>query len=244
MTAGDATGNTAADPATVFQALAEIVYQGTDVAEVYTTICVAATLMVPGCDRASLMLRRGGSGGSYATVAATDPIARRIDQLELIVGEGPCLDAIQDESAQIEADLTTHSQWPELAARIVAETPVRGSMGFRLLVDRNKVGALNLFSDRPNVFDKVSAERAILLAAFAGIATAAAAHGHEADTLRRGLASNREIGRAIGMLMVLNDVSEDEAFDMLRRTSQDTNIKIADIAAEVIRRRGAPPPRH
>jgi AmiR/NasT family two-component response regulator len=39
------------------------------------------------------------------------------------------------------------------------------------------------------------------------------------------------------MLMVLNDVSEDEAFDILRRTSQDANVKIADIAVEFVRRR-------
>lgn len=236
MTADEA----AADPATVFRALAEIVYQGRDVTEVYTTVCMAATLMVPGCDRASLMLRRGEG---FATVAATDPVARRIDKLEIAVGEGPCLDAIEDDAAQIDADLTAHSRWPKLAARIVAETPVRGSMGFRLLVDHHKVGALNLFSDTAGAFNQASAERAIILAAFAGIATVAAAHGQEAETLRRGLASNREIGSAIGMLMVLNDVSETEAFEMLRRTSQDTNIKIADIAAEVVKRRGAAPPR-
>lgn len=231
---------TTADPATVFRALAEIVYQGRDVAEVYAAVCTAATLVVPGCDHASLMLRRGGG---YATVGASDPVARRIDKLELVVGEGPCLDAIADEAAQIDADLTAHSAWPTLAARIVAETPVRGSMGFRLLVDRHKVGALNLFSDRAGVFGRASAERAIILAAFAGIAAVAAAHGQEADSLRRGLASNREIGSAIGMLMVLNDVSEAQAFEMLRRASQDTNIKIADIAAEVIKHRGAAPPR-
>jgi AmiR/NasT family two-component response regulator len=74
------------------------------------------------------------------------------------------------------------------------------------------------------------------LAAFATVATNAAAHSEDAATLRRGLASNRAIGKAVGMLMVQNDVSEHDAFDMLRRTSQDTNIKVSDIAAEVARR--------
>lgn len=226
---------TPVDPATVFTALADIVYQGSDLAEVYAAICVAATLMVPGCDRASLMLRRRDG---YATVAATDEVARAIDKLEVAVGDGPCLDAIEEESAQIDADLTVRSQWPELAARLVAETPVRGAMGFRLLVDGHKIGALNLFSDTANAFDTSSAERAVILAAFATMATNAAAQGEEAATLRGGLASNREIGKAIGMLMVLNDISEAEAFDMLRRTSQDMNVKVAVVAAEVIKRRG------
>jgi hypothetical protein len=42
-------------------------------------------------------------------------------------------------------------------------------------------------------------------------------------------------GKAIGMMMVLNDISDDDAFDILRRTSQDTNVKVAEIAAEIIR---------
>jgi transcriptional regulator with GAF, ATPase, and Fis domain len=229
---------TSVDPSTVFTGLAEIVYQGSDVTEVYAAICVAATLMVPGCDHASLMLRQDGS---YATVAASDGVARMVDTLEIAAGDGPCLDAIEEETAQIDTDLVTHSQWPALAKRLVAETPVRGAMGFRLLVDRRKVGALDLFSDTPNAFDKTSAERAVVLAAFATIATGAMAQGEEATSLKRGLASNREIGKAIGMLMVLNDVSEEQAFDLLRRTSQDTNVKIAEIAAEVVKRRSHTP---
>lgn len=47
-----------ADPATVFTALAEILYQGADTTEVCAAICVAATLTVPGCDHASVLMRR------------------------------------------------------------------------------------------------------------------------------------------------------------------------------------------
>jgi AmiR/NasT family two-component response regulator len=58
--------------------------------------------------------------------------------------------------------------------------------------------------------------------------------------LRRGLMSNREIGKAVGMLMMLNGVDEHEAFDVLRRYSQDLNIKLADVARTVIEHRGNP----
>lgn len=227
-----------AEPTTVFTGLADIVYQGSTPAEIYTAICIAATLMVPGCDHASVMLR---DNHIATTAAASDSVARKIDKLEQALGEGPCLDAISEETPQIDPDLRAGSQWPALAARVLTETPVHGIMGFRLLVGPHKIGALNLFSDSPNAFDMVAVERAILLAAFAGVAANAVAQGEDAATLQRGLASNREIGKAIGILMALNDLTEAEAFDTLRRVSQEANIKLVDVAAAMVKRhtRGA-----
>jgi hypothetical protein len=219
----------------VFTALAEIIYQGSDPSEVYAAICVAATLTVSGCDHASLLVRHNGD---YVTVGASDRIALRIDDFERSVGDGPCLDAIEEEGPQIEPDLTTPCQWPKLAARLVAETPVRGAMGFRILIDRRKSGALNLFSDTPNRFNTESAGQAIVLAAFASVAINAIRQGEDAATLRRGLLSNREIGKAIGMLMLLHKFSEKQAFELLRRYSQELNIKLADLARAVIQNRG------
>jgi transcriptional regulator with GAF, ATPase, and Fis domain len=223
------------DPSTVFSALAEIIYQGSDPAEVYAAICVAATLMVPGCDHASLLVRRNDR---YVTVGASDHIAQRIDDLERSLGDGPCIDAIVEETPQVETDLTTPNRWPKLAARVLAETPVRGAMGFRLLVEKRTAGALNLFSDTANVFDTESASRAVVLASFATVAINAIVSGEDAATLRQGLLSNREIGKAIGMLMLLHGISEEKAFDMLRRNSQELNVKLADVARAVIDRRG------
>src|SRR6202043_3770798 len=168
---------------------------------------MAATRLVPGCDHASVLMRRNDD---FVTVAASDQIARHVDFLERATGEGPCLDAIEDEAAQVEPDLANSRSWPQLAARVVLETPVRGAMGFRILVDHRKVGALNLYSDTANRFDTVSAERAIILAAFASIALTATTSGESIDMLRQGLKSNREIGRAVGMLMLLNDVTREE----------------------------------
>jgi transcriptional regulator with GAF, ATPase, and Fis domain len=231
-------GSTATvDPSTVFAALAEIIYQGSEANEVYAAICVAATLVVTGCDHASLLVRRDGR---YVTIGASDRIAQRIDDLERMAGDGPCVDAIEEETPQIETDLTTPNQWPKLAARVVAETPVRGAMGFRILVDKRKTGALNLFSDKPNVFDTEAAGQAIVLASFASVAINAVAQGEDVATLRRGLMSNREIGKAVGMLMMLNGLDEHAAFDVLRRYSQDLNIKLADVARRVIENRGHP----
>ena len=114
-------------------------------------------------------------------------------------------------------------------------------MGFRLLVDRRKGAALNLFSDTPNMFDAESAGRAAVLASFASVAINAVAKGEDAASLRRGLLSNREIGKAVGMLMLLHDMAEERAFDLLRRHSQALNIKLADVARAVIDQRGRLP---
>jgi transcriptional regulator with GAF, ATPase, and Fis domain len=200
----------------------------------YAAICVAATLTIPGCDHASLMICHNGV---FSTAAVSDAIAGRIDKLELTLGSGPCLDAIEEQTAQIETNLTADGRWPALTSRLLADTPVRGALSVQLPLDRARTGALNLFSDTPHAFDERSIQHAIVLGAFASVATNAVAQGEDAASLRRGLASSREIGKAVGMLMVLNDVSDDEAFGLLRRTSQTTNVKLADIAANVVRMR-------
>ena len=78
------------EPTAVFAALAEILYSAADSAEVYSAICSAAVELIPGCDHASLMLRRGNT---KVTVAASDEIAEYADDLERATGEGPCIDA-------------------------------------------------------------------------------------------------------------------------------------------------------
>jgi hypothetical protein len=231
-------GGEKADPATVFAALAEIIYQGSNANEMYAAICVAATLAIRGCDHASLLVR---NNDRYITVGASDRLAQQIDELERRAGDGPCIDAIEEETPQIDTDLTTPSLWPKLASVLVAETPVRGAMGFRLLIDKRKGAALNLFSDTPNLFDAESAGRAAVLASFASVAINAVAKGEDAASLRRGLLSNREIGKAVGMLMMLHELDEDEAFELLRRHSQALNIKLAEVARAVIENRGRLP---
>src|SRR5277367_1284559 len=106
-------GGEKADPATVFAALAEIIYQGSDANEMYAALCVAATLIVPGCDHASLLLKQNDR---YVTIGASDRLAHRVDDLERRAGDGPCIDAIEEETPQIETDLTTPSQWPHFSA--------------------------------------------------------------------------------------------------------------------------------
>jgi len=218
---------------TAFRSMAEIVYSGESYDSVYEAVCATAVELVDGCDHASLMLRRGGR---IETVAASDDVARRIDELEKELGQGPCLDAIdEDESDQhICPDLTEGSNWPELAIRIKAETSVEGMAGFRLRQDGQRVGALNVFSDTAGSLTEHSLDQAIMLTAFASVTLAALERGEEATTLRRGLESNREIGKAVGLLMAMHDIDDDRAFEMLAKVSQEMNVKVAEVAAQVV----------
>ncbi|MGH3370215.1 MAG: ANTAR domain-containing protein [Nocardioidaceae bacterium] len=227
------------EPGTVFRSLATLVYSCDDYFEMYQAICDAALHLVDGCDHASLMLEQHGR---LVTAAATDEVARHIDELERRIGEGPCVDAIHEEAAQLDADLADRSAWPKLRDRVLEETPVRGMAGFRLVVDDRKLGALNLFSDRPTGLTMSSVDQAAVLVAFASVALIAAARDEQAKTLRDGLDSNREIGKAVGLMMAFHKVDDDQAFDILRKASQDMNVKISEIAKQVVSHHNQRPP--
>ncbi len=215
----------------VFDQLARLVYDAEDHSAVYQAICDAALALVDGCSHASMMVAQNAR---LVTAAATDDIARLIDQLEREAGEGPCVDAIQEEAAQLESDLTVGSAWPALREQVLARTPVRSAAGFRLVVDDRKVGALNLFSDTPGGLTPCSVDQGAVLAAFASVTLMSATHEEEARTLRDGLASNREIGKAVGLMMAFHKVDDTQAFDILRRASQEMNLKLSEIARRVV----------
>jgi hypothetical protein len=217
--------------AEAFNGLAQLVYASDGYAQVYDAIVRAAPRLVEGCDHASLMLR---DDGHFTTVASSDDVARRIDAFERELGEGPCLDAIEDESVFRDADLTDGSPWPRLTERVLAETPVRGMAGFRLRAGEQKAGALNLFSDTPGALTAEAVDQGIVLAAFITVAVAASQERRAAESLKAGLQSNREIGKAMGLMMAFHKISDDEAFEMLRKASQDMNIKLSEVARQVV----------
>jgi len=55
-----------------------------------------------------------------------------------------------------------------------------------------------------------------------------------AENLERALASNRTIGAAMGIIMAHRHVTSDQAFALLRETSQHVNRKLRDVAEDVI----------
>ncbi|MGN6301412.1 MAG: GAF and ANTAR domain-containing protein [Angustibacter sp.] len=224
--------------AQTFAELARVVHGQPGLDEVCQAIVDAATHLVPGCDHASIMLRERGR---FRTAASSDQVAHRVDELEREVGTGPCVDAIESESYQLDADISRHSHWPELASRVMAETPVRGMAGYGLLVDGRKTGALNLFCDTADGLSAASADAGVVLASFASVALGGSSSHEEARTLAEGMASNREIGMAIGLLMASHGLGAEEAFATLRKASSHLNRKISSIARELVANEGVHP---
>lgn len=220
------------DAAAAFQAVAELVYQGDSYEGIYEAICHAALQAVPGCDHAAVTTMRAGE--KTVCEAATDAIARRVDELEREVDEGPCLDAILSQRFECDPDITKNASWPRLAERVLDETPVRGMVGYRILVGDRKAGALNLLSDTPGALTAESASMGAIVASFASVALTAASAHESARSLRDALDSNREIGKAIGLLMATNQMSDDEAFGTLREASSKLNLRLALVARHLV----------
>lgn len=214
-----------------FEAMAAVLYRGQDMQSVLQAIADQSVTLIPGCDHATVALL---VKGEFSTIAASDEIAATVDRFERELGDGPCVDAIVEEAFQVDTDIRNGSQWPELAERVLLHTPVRGMIGYRLVINGRKGGALNVFSDTPGALTAASADAGAVLAAFASVAVAAAENHERAEQLQQGLESNREIGKAIGLLMAAHKVSADEAFQLLRTTSSQMNIKLAKIAARIV----------
>jgi hypothetical protein len=221
------------DVAASFTELARLVHERPALDDVCRSVVEAAPRLIPGCDHASIMVKEGRG---YRTVASSDEIGARVDALEREVGDGPCVDAIEDDAFQLDPDIETSSQWPKLAARVLAETPVRGMAGYRLLVDGRKTGALNIFCDTAGELTGESADAGTMLAAFASVALGGSSQHEQATTMAAGISSNREIGIAIGLLMAAHDISAEQAFATLRKASSLMNRKLSSIAREIVER--------
>jgi hypothetical protein len=91
--------------------------------------------------------------------------------------------------------------------------------------------------DRPTRSDKVIArlllDRACALVSTAQLQALLAAERNTAANLHTALVSNREIGKAIGILMWSYKLTDDQAFDLLRGVSQHTHRKLRDVASDV-----------
>lgn len=188
--------------------------------------------VVPAARWASLTVVRSGA---VKTLTSSHPTARLVDSIQYELGSGPCLDAILDDHVYLTADVVADARWPEFGRRAHEETGLRSALAFRLvLLDESTVIAgLNLFSPEPEAFDDTSVRMGTMLATQCSLLLTAYLASDAAENLSRGLESNREIGVAMGVLMAKHNLTRAQSFDLLRMASQDSNRKLADIAAEV-----------
>lgn len=170
----------------------------------------------------------------FATVAATDDRIRRADALQYELGSGPCVDAIVDETAYRPRDLRTDDRWPVYGKRVAEELGLCSMLSYRMLLQtREVVAGLNLYAEQPDSFTDREALIGLLLATHGAQAASAALNRRRAEELEQALRTNRRIGMAMGILMARHQVTDDQAFDLLRIASQNSNRKLADIARDV-----------
>jgi len=173
-------------------------------------------------------------GSSYWTAAAIDDRARRADAIQYELGSGPCIDAIVKETLYWPTDLSHDPRWPEFGRRVVDEIGFRSMLSYRMNVgDQGSAAGLNIYGDEENAFTDSDVMLGLLLATHGAQAATAAGHREHVDNLERALQSNRVIGTAMGILMAQHMVTQDQAFDLLRIASQNTNRKLAEVARDV-----------
>jgi hypothetical protein len=187
---------------------------------------------VPGTRWASVSHLRSGR---FTTPAATDEAARRADTLQYEIGSGPCVDAALDDSVYVTGDVVSGDRWATWARRATSEVGVQSVFAQRLhlLDDSDVIASLNIYSDRPAAFDERSVGLGLVLATHAALVLSKTIARDRAANLRRALDSNREIGVAMGVLMNQHGVTREQAFDLLRVASQDSNRKLVDVATDV-----------
>lgn len=225
-----------------FAALTHSLLDATTVADVLTQVVRAAADLLPAADFVSVTLR--DPDGHFYTPVRTDEVADQLDELQYEFGEGPCHDAATPAGPAMarSPDLRNHGLWPKWAPA-AAELGARAVLSTALIPDATpprRSGALNVYSRRPHGLDDVDVDQALLLATHASLAlarTEAVTHAELREAqLRQAIASRDVIGQAKGIIMNRRGVPAGEAFEILRRTSQQLNVKLVELATNLVER--------
>jgi GAF domain-containing protein len=206
------------------------------VGEALDRILAAACVVIRATDVASVTMR--APDGTFHTPAATDPLALELDEVQYETGEGPCVDAARLPGPALASsdDLANDSKWPKFGPAVAA-LGMRSLLSTALLPDVRPPrlsGALNLYSRKTGAFSKADQDTALLLATHASLALASANATTnaelKAENLRKAIDTRDVIGQAKGILMHRRGITAEEAFDVLRETSQRLNVKLAELA--------------
>jgi transcriptional regulator with GAF, ATPase, and Fis domain len=190
-------------------------------------ILIAAVETIPGADCASISTVRHRR--AVHTVAATDDLARAVDDAQYAAGEGPCLDTLYQQRTVRLSDLAVEQRWPQFVAR-ARELGVGSMLALQLFVDSEELGALNLISEKGDAFTDESEQVGLLFAAHAAVAMADA---QEQRNLRSAIETRELIGQAQGILMERFKITAHEAFRVLVHASQATNVPVREISAQL-----------
>ena len=214
--------------AEVFAEVARALLEEHDVAPTLGRICELAAKTVDGCEAAGVSIVEGTQITSQST---TNDLPRILDQIQSETQQGPCIDAIKEHEVFLTGSLSQERRWPDFVQRAQEQTGVESILGVRLFASGDTLGALNLYSSERDAFNDQDIAVASVFAAHAAVALATARREEQLE----GKAASRDvIGMAKGIVMARQKVSDEEAFDILRRASQRTNVKLRELAERVV----------
>ncbi|MGI8433565.1 MAG: ANTAR domain-containing protein [Nocardioidaceae bacterium] len=200
-----------------------------DLSETLIRITHAARDNVPGADQASVSVRH--ADGHVETVAPTDQVAERADQIQYELREGPCYDVlIDDEVITYSADLANESRWSKYGPRANA-LGLGSQMAIRLTEHNESYTGLNLYSRDVHAFDDTPTVALL----FSSHAKVALGYAQELESLNAAVMNRQVIGQAVGIVVERYGLNEERAFEFLVRVSQTSNTKLRDVAADIVK---------
>ncbi len=176
------------------------------------------------------------------SLSSTDDVSQLIEELQYTLGEGPCVDAYRQDAVVAEPDLAEPAarRWPAFTPPAL-RAGVRAVFGFPLRVGTVRLGALNLYRDRPGLLDGEQHADALVLADVAARwvldAQAGAPSGAVAKELEAGADFHFAVHNAAGMVSVQEGISVAEALIRLRAFALSNDRLLADVADDVVARR-------
>jgi GAF domain-containing protein len=189
---------------------------------------------LPPCDLASVTMI---TDGRPSTPVVTEALAGDLDSAQYRSRRGPCLEAYQAGRVVREKISENADRWPEFSHE-AAKAGVQSVLAVPLVANSHPIGALNLYSKSARGYDETAEETAVLFSEQAAVACANAEiywRTHSlTEHLREALESRDVIGQAKGILMARRKCTPEAAFDALRKVSQHRNIKLREIAEQVV----------
>lgn len=171
------------------------------------------------------------------TTAASDPLVERADEVQYRMDAGPCLTAWRDQVAINIADVHGEKRWPEWSSA-VGMLGVRAMLSVPMAAGGLSVGAIKVYSATPAAYDG-RAERVLTL--FARQAAILLANTQELSDARQlsgqlteALQNRDVIGQAKGVLLAQGAADDAAAFAMLVAASQRSNIKVHEVARQLV----------
>jgi GAF domain-containing protein len=232
-TPGGATGDSFSEFALTFSEMQRSLFAAGNVTNTLLSVVNLAVSTIEGCDYAGLFLI---DAGVVTTPVHTDLLVVEVDSLQHRTNEGPCLDAIAQRFVFYAEDLESDLRWPHFAPQATS-AGVRSVLALPLSADA-QLGALNLYARYPSAFGVVDRAKAAILVSMASLALSLA-RSHEdeerrATNFQAALSSRQTIGEAMGILMERERITSEQAFDVLRRASQHLNVKLREVAQNLI----------